>query len=102
MDGAPARGAPRPPWGAAVGGSAEAAGWVDELEAELALLSGFQVGGLVLDMKKYHDQVCPEDLAGAASALGHPLRLLVLDVDVHLRARRISLDGAAHAGTLAH
>eukprot|EP00959_Pyramimonas_sp_CCMP1952_P462241 9482925-Pyramimonas_sp.AAC.1 len=72
------------PWDKTVGGSAEAAGWLDELESELALHQGFQVAGLLLDIRKFYDSVNLADLVDAAIELNYPLRLLALALDSYL------------------
>eukprot|EP00959_Pyramimonas_sp_CCMP1952_P419500 8786906-Pyramimonas_sp.AAC.1 len=88
------------PWDKTVGSSAEAAGWLDELESELALHQGFQVAGSLLDLRKFYDSVCLTDLVDAAIELNYPLRLLALALDSYLGARILTLTGCIHKGVL--
>ena len=90
------------PWDKTVGSSAEVAGWLDELETELARHHGFEVGGGLLDLRKFYDQVAIPDLIEASKALRYPLRLLVLAMDAYLGVRMLTSSGAVHSGILPH
>ena len=66
------------PWDAAVKGSgALEAAYVSELETEFAVLEGKVVGGVLLDMAKFYDNMDLCCLADEAVAYDYPLPLLV-------------------------
>ena len=83
-----------------MGGGADEAGWVDELDTEIAFLQGFQVGGGLVDLAKFYEQVGMPELVAQAKALNYPVRLLALAVEAYSGPRLLTLDRGIHGGLL--